>query len=232
MKARSTSLRGTKKPREASGAEGGTPRSRLPHAERKAQILETAGRFFSEHGLTAQTRALAQECGISQRLLYRFFPTKEDLLAEVYREEILGHFKSVWFVELQDRSRPIEARLNDFYKDYLASVLTRRWLRLFMYASLADARMAPDYIAGVVIQLLELIVQEVAAEQGVDLPDDKDLLHEAAWVLHGAISHYAIRRHLYHAGSTLPEDRVVRMQVRMFIAGFQSYFEAEAEPSG
>lgn len=195
-------------------------RSRMPHAERKAQILRTAGRFFSDYGLTAQTRALAQECGISQRLLYRFFPTKEDLLAEVYRAEILGHFKSVWFVELQDRSLPVEERLIRFYKDYLDSVLTRRWLRLFMYASLADARMAPDYIAGVVTQLLELIVSEVAEEQGVALTDDKALIHEMGWVLHGAISHYAIRQHLYHASETLPEGRVVRMHVRMFVAGF------------
>lgn len=232
MKARSTSLRGTKGGSRPAAAEGAPARSRLPHAERKAQILKTAGRFFSEHGLTAQTRALAQECGISQRLLYKFFPTKEDLLAEVYREEILGHFKSVWFVELQDRSRPVEERLCAFYGDYLDSVLTRRWLRLFLYASLADARMAPDYIASVVIQMLELIVREVAEEQGVDLPDDKALLHEAAWVLHGAISHYAIRRHLYQTSSGLPEASVVRMHVHMFIAGFPSFFRAQAGRRG
>lgn len=193
---------------------------RLPHAERKAHILETATEFFAENGLTGQTRRLADECGISQRLLYRFFPTKEDLLAEVYRQEILGVFKAVWFADLQDRSKPVEQRLTQFYNDYLRTTLTRKWLRLFLYASLSEATMAPDYIASIVTQLLDVIMREVAHEQGVELPDDRAAIHEMAWTLHGSVSHYAIRRHLYQASNILPEDRVVAMQVRMFLSGF------------
>lgn len=221
LKAKSDKLRqigktGTTSGQGSNAGKGG----RLPHAERKAKILETATEFFAENGLTGQTRRLADECGISQRLLYRFFPTKEDLLAEVYRQEILGVFKAVWFADLQDRSKPVEQRLTEFYNDYLKTTLTRKWLRLFLYASLSEASMAPDYIASVVTQLLEVIMREVAHEQGVELPDDRAAIYEMAWTLHGSISHYAIRRHLYQASNILPEDRVVAMQVRMFLAGF------------
>ena len=195
---------------------------RMPGAESKGQILGTAADFFANNGLTGQTRRLAEECGISQRLLYRFFPTKDDLLDEVYRQEILGAFKVAWFAELQDPSRPVEQRLRDFYSDYLKVTLTRKWLRLFMYASLADARMAPDYISSIITQMLEVIMREAAIEKGIELPADVAAIHEMAWTLHGAISHYAIRRHLYHASHILPEHKVVAMHVRMFMAGFES----------
>ena len=224
MKAKSARLRN----RHSNGRSNARPQTgsnvRLPHAERKAQILQTASRFFAEYGLTAQTRRLAEECGVSQRLLYRFFPTKEDLLAEVYRAEILGQFKAVWFVELQDRTKPIDQRLRVFYKDYLETVLTRNWLRLFMYASLADASMAPDYIAGIITQLLEVIVRETAVETGVALDDADDVeLHEIGWALHGSLSHFAIRRHLYHASTDMPVDRVVAMHVCMFVTSFEAF---------
>ena len=49
---------------------------RIPLRERRERILAMASEFFAEYGLTAQTRALADACGISQRLLYRCFPSK------------------------------------------------------------------------------------------------------------------------------------------------------------
>lgn len=203
--------------------------ARLPHAERRAQILATASDFFAENGLTGQTRRLADACGISQRLLYRFFPTKEDLVAEVYRQEILGAFKGNWFVDLQDRSRPVEQRFRDFYEDYLQTTLTQKWLRLFLYASLSDGSMAPDYIASIVTQLLEVLMQEAAFELGVTLPDDRDVVREMAWTLHGSMSHFAIRRHIYKASRSVPEERIVAMNVRMFLAGLGPMIDAYSE---
>ena len=91
-----------------------------------------------------------------------------------------------------------------------------------MYASLADARMAPDYISSIITQLLEVIMREAAREKEIELPADVAAIHEMAWTLHGAISHYAIRRHLYHSSHILPEHKVVAMHVRMFMAGFES----------
>ena len=229
MKAKSEALRDGRDRGSSSKAGPAAGSKRLPHAERRAQILATAAEFFAENGLTAQTRALANECGVSQRLLYRFFPAKEDLLEAVYKEEILGPFKMSWFAGLQDRSRPAEERLIRFYQEYMDAVLTRRWLRLFLYASLAEAGMAPEYISTVITQLMEVLVREVADEKGLSLPDDTAALHEMGWTLHGAIPHYAIRRHLYHTSQVLPEDKVIAMHVRTFIAGFESMVRDYAE---
>ncbi|SDW72973.1 TetR/AcrR family transcriptional regulator [Allgaiera indica] len=210
-------------PKARSGRAGAV---RLPFNERRAQILEVAAEFFAEHGLTAQTRQLADRCGISQRLLYRFFPTKEDLLREVYRNEILGAFNATWFVSLQDRSRPVAERLERFYADYLASTLTRKWLRLFLHVSLDETNLAPDYIAAIVTPLLEVIMRETAAEKGLSLPDSPDALRQMGWTLHGAISHYAMRLHLCQGSGCLPESRMIALNVRLFLSGFEDMLAA------
>lgn len=210
-------------PRRKRSGRRSTPR--LPHSVRRAQILGKAVELFAEYGLTAQTRALADACGVSQRLLYRFFPTKAALVEEVYQSEIVGPFKAAWFVHLSDRSKPMEQRLNEFYREYYAGVLKRRWLRLFLYASLAEVDIAPTYIAEIITRMLELIVQEVAHERGLPLPAERGAHHELAWTLHGAVSHLAIRRHIYRSDNPVPADEVIGMYVRVFLAGLPAALE-------
>ncbi|PKO29896.1 MAG: TetR family transcriptional regulator [Betaproteobacteria bacterium HGW-Betaproteobacteria-9] len=185
-------------------------------------MLGKAFEFFSEYGLTAQTRALADACGVSQRLLYSAFPNKAALINAVYESDIAGPFKAIWFVQLRDRSVPLEKRLRQFYGEYYDTILTRGWLRLFLYASLAEVEMAPTYIADIIRDLLDIIVEEAAFETGTTLPDSPELRREMGWALHGNISHLAIRRHIYNDKTTLPAHRVIAMHVVAFLAGVPS----------
>ncbi len=106
--------------------------------QRYALILNRAIEFFAEYGLTAQTRALADACGVAQRLLYRYFPSKSALLSEVYEQAIVSPFKADWRVRLRDRTRAWDERLIAFYTSYYRELLivagrgyssTRRWQR-------------------------------------------------------------------------------------------------------
>jgi AcrR family transcriptional regulator len=199
---------------------------RLPKEERRAQILAQAVKFFAEYGLTAQTRALAESCGVSQRLLYSFFPSKAALLEEVYRSEIAGPFKAIWFADLKDRSHTVEERLIRFYNEYYDTVTTRRWLRLFLYASLAEMAMAPTYIAAILTHMLEIVVAEAADEQGLKPPVDAALVQEVGWILHGAVSHLAIRRHVYANTNPMPAHDVIALHIRSFLAGLPAVLPA------
>jgi AcrR family transcriptional regulator len=194
------------------------PTARLPASERRAQILDKAFEFFSENGLTAQTRALADACGVSQRLLYSLFPNKASLISAVYEAEIAGPFKAVWFMQLRDRQVPLQERLVNFYREYYEAILTRKWLRLFIYASLAEVEIAPTYIAEVVRNLLQIITEEAAFEAGVKPPAEPALMQELGWVLHGNISHLGIRRHVYKDTTSVPVDTVIVMHVTAFLA--------------
>lgn len=219
MRARSVVIAG-RTGRSPGGDASTRAAKRLSHEARRAQILAKAAEYFGEYGLTAHTRGLAESCGISQRLLYRFFPTKAALLEEVYRTAILGPFQREWLDLLTDRAVPVDVRLRRFYAAYFDSVLSRSWMRLFLYASLAEADMAPNYIGEIVTSLLDIIVAEVAAEQGLACPGDEAVRREIGWTLHGAVSHLAIRRHLYRASRDLPVEQVVALHVTSFITGF------------
>jgi AcrR family transcriptional regulator len=221
LRARSELLIGTARP-----ARPKTPIPRLPADQRKALILARASDFFAEYGLTAQTRPLAAACGVTQRLLYRYFPSKAALLAAVYGDAIVAPFKAVWLVQMKDRRQPLEGRLFALYRSYYREVLTRKWLRLFLYASLAEVTMAPDYNQAIVLEMLETVVAETAREQGLAVPRQRKTVHEIGWILHGAVVHFAIRRHLYGTSQEADEDSVLRLQVRSFIAGFAAALDA------
>ena len=222
MKAKSAVLSSSRSPAPGKPAKpaNGKRRStaRMPAAERKAQIQAKAFEFFSEYGLTAQTRALAEACGVSQRLLYSAFPNKAALIDAVYEAEIAGPFKAVWFVQLRDRSVPLAQRLTTFYREYYDTILTRRWLRLFLYASLAEVEIAPTYNAAIIRTLLQTIVEEAAHDCGQALPDDAALAQEIGWILHGNISHLAIRRHVYRDTTSIDVTRVIGLHVAAFLA--------------
>jgi hypothetical protein len=65
MKARSALLAANRQDAPTPAKSGKRrPTTRLPAAERRALILEKAFGFFSEYGLTAQTRGLADACGV------------------------------------------------------------------------------------------------------------------------------------------------------------------------
>ncbi len=190
---------------------------RLPRAERQALVLAKAAEYFAEHGLDADTRAIADACGVSQRLLYSLFPNKAALIEEVYNREIAGIFKAIWFANLKDRSVPLEARLVAFYCDYYETLLTRRWLKLFLYSSLAGLSMAQTYTDAIVTHALEIVVTEAAHDAARAVPPTMDELKEVGWILHGAVSHLAIRRHLYASDNSTPVEEVIAMTVRAFL---------------
>ena len=231
MRAKSDLLTATRQKHAGSSQPGKVRRAtvRMPAAERREQILDKAFGFFAEYGLTAQTRALAEACGVSQRLLYSAFPNKSALINAVYETEIAGVFKAVWIVQLRDRSKSMEQRLNQFYREYYGTVLTRRWMRLFLYASLAEAEMAPTYIASIIVHLLETVMEEAVHEAGLRIPQDHAQLQEIGWILHGAVSHLAIRRHIYHDKTPIDVERVIALQVKSFLGGLKAILRTDVE---
>src|SRR4051812_16257354 len=79
-------------------------RTRLAPEQRADQILQGAIAFFAERGFGGQTRDLAEQLGISQALLYRYFPTKEMLIERIYEELFVRRLKPEWDVILSTRT--------------------------------------------------------------------------------------------------------------------------------
>ena len=65
-----------------------SPRSRIPAAERKASIIRAAAALFSEKGFNGtKTREIAARTGVSEALIFKHFPSKEDLYAAILVEK-------------------------------------------------------------------------------------------------------------------------------------------------
>ena len=83
-----------------------TKQKRLSPDDRRKEFVAKATEFFSEEGFGGGTRDLARRLGVTQPLLYRYFPSKDDLIKEVYRTVYLEPLDTGWDKLLTDRSRP------------------------------------------------------------------------------------------------------------------------------
>jgi AcrR family transcriptional regulator len=64
-------------------------RTRLRAEERREKILEAARRVFLESGFAgARTRRIAEEAGITEALLYRFYPSKTEIFRAAVHEPL------------------------------------------------------------------------------------------------------------------------------------------------
>ena len=61
---------------------------RLPAAERRSQLIQTALALFSQQGYEGTTtRHIADNAGVTEAIIYRHFPTKEELYWAVLEEQ-------------------------------------------------------------------------------------------------------------------------------------------------
>jgi AcrR family transcriptional regulator len=76
-------------PRECTGRTCTSPKPRLRAGARREAILAAAMSLFARDGLSGvTTREIAAAAGISEAILYRHFPGKEDLYAAILRRNL------------------------------------------------------------------------------------------------------------------------------------------------
>ncbi len=184
----------------------GPAQRRLPPEERRTAIVEEAARFFAECGFDGRTRALAGRLGVTQALLYRYFPSKESLIEEVFRAVFADNWDPAWAAILADRRQPLEGRLIGFYRAYLGrgSAVS---VRLFMRANLDGVDYAKRYAVPLTERVLRPVLTELRAAAGLADVESVPMSYEERELvigLHGAIVFQSIRKNIY--GTPLPED--------------------------
>ncbi|MBX9587754.1 MAG: TetR/AcrR family transcriptional regulator [Hyphomonadaceae bacterium] len=197
-------------------------RKNLCAADREKVILETAIRFFAEHGFEGQTRELAKRIGITHSAIYRHFPSKEALIERVYEHVYLGRWQDHWAALIKDRSRPLEARLAQFYREYAACIFDYDWVRIFVYSGLKSFGITGRYLAIVSEKIIVPAVIEARKELNLPSPARVPVTQretELFWGLHGRIFYIAIRKFVY--AMPVPEklDDIIEDATREFMAG-------------
>lgn len=197
-------------------------RRRLTPKERERQIVDGAIRYFAEVGFEGQTRELAKRLGITQPLLYRYFPSKESLVERVYQEVFLKRWQPHWEELITDRSRPLQERLNTLYQEYTRSIFNYEWVRIFMFAGLKGVNITERYLSIVQEKLFVPVCTELRESAGLPSTDVIPLQSEElelAWDLHGGIYYLAIRKWIYNLPIPKDLDGHIERVVHSFIEG-------------
>ncbi len=198
-------------------------RKRLSSSDRRAQILEAAIKFFSEEGFDGSTRSFAKKIGITQPLIYRYFPSKDDLIREVYNSIFESRWKAEWEDLLRDRTRRINERLFDFYILYTNVVFSRDWMRIYLLSGLKGLEINRWWSQFVEVRILSVICDELRHEMGFEpvserAPSAVEL--EVLWSFQGSIFYYAIRRDVYRAKVHLDFRDSLRLLIETLLCAF------------
>ena len=203
---------------------------RLSSAERRQEFIDKAIVFFAEEGFESSTRGLAKKLGVTQPLLYRYFPSKDDLIAEVYDAVYVSRWRPEWAELLTDRSRALEERLNAFYCAYTDVIFDREWLRIYLFSGLKGVDINRRYVGLVRQRILEPIVAECRADMGLPEAPASDCQIEFAWVMHGGIFYYGVRDLIYQSSVSQNKERVIENAVHAFLAGLRHQLSRATPP--
>lgn len=209
------------------------PRRRLSGDARAEAIVRAAAELFAAEGLGGSTRQIARRLGVTQALIYRFFPSKEALVDAVYTAVFRDRWDPAWDALLADPARPLEDRLVAFYTDYAARADATA-VRLFVHAGLSGRNLPGARGARLTDRVFAPILAGLRAEAGLPPLAERPMLRgerELCMHLHGSVVFLGIRRHVY--GLPMPDSLadVVALQVRCFVAGAPVALRAlHAEP--
>ena len=205
-------------------------RRRMNTADRKRQILDGAIQFFARYGIDGQLRNLTKELGVTHTLLYHYFPTKEALIKEVYKEVFESRWKPEWEELLDDKNLSPEEKLNAFYLDYTNTVLTYDFVRILIFSGLSDHSISDRFFELLRSRLLPRLIRETRKycdRSTKPKPSHREL--EFLMGLHGGIFYIGMRRWIYGQAiyddsSPNAEQDIIRDRISAYLLSAKSLF--------
>ena len=212
---------------------------RLRAVDRERQIVEGAVAYFAEVGLDGQTRELARRLGITQPLLFRYFPTKQALIERIYEEVYLKRWKPDWEAMIADDALPTPERFRRFEIDYQRTIDDYAWLRIFVSAGLKGYDLPRRYLALVRERVFSPLLVAMRAEYGLPPPAAQPLSpgeFELLFGIHGALVYVGLRTRVYGADAPADHDALREALLSSMLSGLGEAFCAlvrrDALPAG
>lgn len=208
-------------PQRAKAIQPAPRRRRITGDARREAILARAAELFAAQGFGASTRDLARALGVTQALLYRYFPSKQALIDAAIERQFSFRPNADARPILADQTTPLASRLIRFYSAYLAATSEMR-ARLWMQCALAGQSLA----LRTGVRLTETVLAPIAAElrRACGLPDFSAVPfshqeRELVMVLHGGMAFLAIRKHVYRMKMALDLEALIGQLVQVWLTG-------------
>ena len=201
---------------------GVQPRKRMKREDRDREIAAAAVAFFAEVGFDGDTRELARRLGVTQSLIFRYFPSKAALIERVYQEVYVGRWNPYWETIIADRTVPLQDRLIRLYKDYSRVSLTYDWVRIFMFSGLKGEDINTRYLKFLKSRILEPIAIEIRAELGLPTPEELPLKIaevELAWGINSRIFYLGQRKWIFNMPLEMDIDTIIEYTIITYLSG-------------
>jgi AcrR family transcriptional regulator len=149
------------------------PRVSEEHLEsRRRQILDAARTLFAANGFHATSmQDLLAECGLSAGAVYRYFPSKEDMIVAI-AEEAMGSVRSVVAEDIDDLTLPEIVRRMVAAVDERADRDDLGRLALQVWAEAARSETLRTRLVAFVFETRELLRDRIAAAYGPGVDAD------------------------------------------------------------
>jgi len=203
---------------------------RLSPTVREQQIVDEAIQFFAEVGFGGRTRELAKRIGITQPLLYRYFPTKEELIDRVFDEVFVKPLDRSSAERIIDRSSPLDERLKNFYIEYAELVHRYEWIRIYMFSGLKGDPINRRYIRMIEDEFLKPICGEIRHHcklPSLESMPIRDMELEQLWILHGGLFYYAVRKNIFHSRVNNDYVKVVVTAIEVLLEGIKATYNGD-----
>lgn len=204
-----------------------TNRVRLQPHEREKQILDAAIQFYSEVGMRGTTRELATRLGVTQGLIYRYFPDKETLINRVYEAVFVERWSPNWEEDLKNRKESLRRRLVKFYFNYARVIHTKEWIRIFLLSGFEQNLIQTKYRILLEKRLMPTIILEM--RNAFNLGEQDKRTHESEIELivslQAMIFHIGVRKWIYRMPVPPDTEEQISIYVDMFLFGLEKLYK-------
>lgn len=198
-------------------------RRRLPPSARRDQILKEAIELLSERGAAFNTRELSERLGISHPLLFRYFPSKEDIIEAVFQTVFVGRLSPAIQEAFARVSDDPVRKWSDFYTVYAPRIFDRIWVRIFISSALQEDVIAKRYFDMLIVPLVTALAEDTERHclGAVAEPASpcREMSLELAWMTHSSLFYNGLRRWVYQL--EVPDDiaAIMARRVRAHFVG-------------
>jgi len=140
-----------------------TTQVRFSAANRREQILEVATRLFADQGFQGTTtRQIAEHSGVTEALIFRHFPAKEELYWAVIERKIRAAGPAQRMRERLERAGTDFELLSNVASEILERRATDQTLsRLLLYTALENHRLSHRFFRMYVAECYEVLAEFV-----------------------------------------------------------------------
>ena len=197
---------------------------RLPASDRRRQLLETALDFFSRKGYGGTTtKEIAAAAGVTEAIIFRHFPTKQDLYNAVLDHhhdsgqlaECIAQWKSC--MDRNDDEGLVRAIIEKVIDGYRRNL---RGHRVLLFAALEGHETALEYNRQFSLPIFELLYQYVVRRQseGALRAGDPGAIIGAVY---GMAAQYATMTQMFGFPTTRTDRQIADSFVAIVMHGIQ-----------